>query len=186
MDKNKLIIKALEYSAVNHKKEVRKGSNVPYIVHPVEAAMILKDNYFTKEVIAAGLLHDLLENTDVSKEEIQKEFGREVLRLVVGASERLDNREERSWKKRKKHTIKFLKNDADLKIKAVACADKLSNISSMIRDLDNEDAEKFWGKFNAEVEDQKWYYESLVDSLQELEGLKMYEKFKKAVNQLFN
>ncbi|MFW5794872.1 MAG: HD domain-containing protein [Bacillota bacterium] len=186
MDKNKIMIKALEYSAVNHRGNVRKGSNIPYIVHPVEVAMILRENSLTEEVIAAGLLHDVLEDTYISNEEIQKEFGKDILRLVVGASERLDNRDERSWKERKKHTIDFLKNDANFKIRAIACADKLSNIRSMIRDLEHEDTEKFWDRFNAGAEEQKWYYESLVDSLQELEGIKMYEKFKAAVNQLFN
>lgn len=125
MDKNKILIKALEYSALSHRKGVRKGSNIPYIVHPVEVAMILKENSLTEEVVAAGLLHDVLEDTGVSNEKIQSEFGKNILRLVLGASERLDNRDDQSWKERKKHTIAFLKNDADFKIRAIACADKL-------------------------------------------------------------
>jgi (p)ppGpp synthase/HD superfamily hydrolase len=185
MDKNKIMIKALEYSAVNHRGYNRKGGDIPYIVHPVEVAMILRENALTEEVIAAGLLHDILEDTGVFKKDIREEFGEDIVRLVVGASEELDNREDRSWKERKAHTIEFLKNDADFKIRAIACADKLSNIRSMIRDLENEDAKTFWNKFNAERKAQKWYYESLVDSLKELEGIEMYEEFKRAVNDLF-
>lgn len=186
MNTNKLIIKALEYSAKNHRGYNRKGGDIPYIVHPVEVAMILNDNSLTEEVIVAGLLHDLLEDTQVSKENIREEFGEDILGLVIGASEKLKNRENKSWKKRKEHTIKFIKNDADFKIRAIACADKLSNIRSMIRDLEGEDSKTFWNKFNAGKEKQKWYYESLVDSLKELEGIKMYKELTTAVKKLFN
>jgi len=185
MEKSKLIIKALEYSAVKHRGYNRKGGDIPYIVHPVEVAMILKENFLTEEVIVAGLLHDLLEDTEVSKEEIREEFGEDILKLVVGASEKLENREDQSWQERKNHTVDFLKNEACFKIRVISCADKLSNIKSMIRDLEDEEAKTFWNKFNAGREKQKWYYESLMESLKELEGMKMYEEFKAAVNKLF-
>ncbi|ADQ13757.1 HD domain-containing protein [Halanaerobium hydrogeniformans] len=186
MLKNKLVIKALEYSALNHKGDNRKGSKIPYIVHPFEVAMILKENAFTEEVIAAGLLHDLLEDTAVKKEDIKAEFGEEILNLVIAASEKLAGRENRSWKKRKEHTVNYLKNEANFKVKAIACADKLSNSRSMLRNLDSEDIESFWVKFNAGKEDQRWYYQALINSLESLEGMEMYREFKITVAQIFS
>ena len=186
MLKNKLVIRALEYSALKHKGDNRKGSEIPYIVHPFEVAMILKENAFTEKVIAAGLLHDLLEDTVVKKEDIKTKFGEEILELVIGASEKLEGRAERSWKKRKKETVNYLKNEANFKVKAIACADKLSNIRSMLRNLDNVDEEAFWTKFNAGKEEQKWYYQALVNSLKSREGMEMYREFKLSVEQVFS
>ena len=185
MDYSKLTIKALEYAALNHKDDVRKGTATPYIVHPVEVAMILKESSLAEEIVAAGILHDILEDTNVSPEEIRSEFGEEILRLVLGASEKLENRDDRSWRKRKEHTINYLKDEADFKIKLIACADKLSNARSTLRDLETEDPEEFWSRFNAGKEEQKWYYQSLVESLKQLDGMKMYNEFKEVVDRLF-
>lgn len=183
---NDLVIRALETAAKAHQGDNRKGTDTPYIVHPVETAMILERNGMTKEVITAGLLHDLLEDTEVNKEYILDNFGDEISKLVVGASEKLKNREQKSWDNRKSETVNYLKEKAPFKIKCIACADKLSNAKSMLRELKTEDQATFWDKFNAEREKQKWYYESLVESLKDLEGLKMYEELKNTVDQIFN
>ncbi|MBF8436088.1 HD domain-containing protein [Halanaerobiaceae bacterium Z-7014] len=185
MGYSKLVIKALEYAAFYHKKEVRKGTKTPYIVHPVEVAMILKESSLEEEIIAAGILHDILEDTGVTTDELRAEFGVEILRLVLGASEELEDREGTEWEERKEHTIGFLKEEADFKVKAIACADKLSNARSMLRDLETEDPEKFWDRFNEVKKEQKWYYESLVESLDELDGMEMYNEFKEVVDRLF-
>ncbi len=185
MDYSKLTIKALEYAALNHKDDVRKGTATPYIVHPVEVAMILKESSLEEEIVAAGMLHDILEDSDITPEDIRKEFGEEILGLVLGASERLEDRENRNWKERKEHTIEFLKEEADFKVKAIACADKLSNTRSTLRGLETEDPEEFWSRFNAGKDEQKWYYQSLVESLKELDGMKMYNEFKEVVDRLF-
>ncbi len=192
-----MIRKALEYAAVYHKEGVRKGSNVPYIVHPFEVALILQENGMEEKIIVAGLLHDTLEDTELTAEQLKEEFGEDILQLVLGASEVLEGREETLWEERKKHTIEYLKT-APIDVKYIVCADKLSNIRSMLADHEKK-GEKFWDKFmNSDKkiggseysreykrEKQKWYYESLVKNLQELEGLKMYEELKEAVRELF-
>lgn len=184
MEANKLIAKAMEFAALAHRGDTRKGGDVPYIVHPFEVAMILKENSFSDKVVAAGLLHDLLEDTDISKKDLKKEFGVEITELVVNASEKLTGREDRSWKLRKKQTIEYLKKEANFINQAISCADKLSNARSVLRDLKAQ-PKNFWQRFTAPKEQQKWYYESLVDSLKELEGLKMYDEFKKVVTKIF-
>jgi (p)ppGpp synthase/HD superfamily hydrolase len=181
---NKLIARAMEYAARAHRGGTRKGGDIPYIVHPFEVAMILKENSFEDKVIAAGLLHDLLEDTDVGKKDLKEEFGEEILQLVLSASEKLKGREERSWDKRKNQTIDYLDRDASFINKAVACADKLSNARSILRDYE-EQPDDFWQRFSAPKKKQQWYYESLVESLKELEGLKMYGEFKEVVAEIF-
>ena len=185
---NKLVAKAMEYAAKAHRGDTRKGGDVPYFVHPCEVAMILKENSFEDKIVAAGLLHDTLEDTDIKKEDLREEFGEEILELVLSASEKLEGRDERSWDKRKRNTVNFLKNEANFKNKAVACADKLSNARSIFRDLetaDISDRKEFWQRFSEPRSKQKWYYNSLVKSLKELEGLKMYNEFKEVVAEIF-
>jgi len=181
---NKLIARAMEYAAQHHRGGTRKGGDVPYIVHPFEVAMILKENSFEDKVVAAGLLHDLLEDTAVSRRDLKEEFGEDILELVLSASEKLKGREERSWSKRKNQTIYYLQEEASFINKAVACADKLSNARSILRDIEKEPGD-FWQRFSAPKNKQQWYYESLVDSLKELEGLKMYAEFKDVVAKIF-
>ncbi len=179
----------LVIAAKIHKDQRRKGSDVPYIVHPFEVALILQENGADEEMIAAGLLHDVLEDGDLDlefiKNEIRTKLNDKVLQYVIGASERLENRDSTPWKERKSHTIEYLKDkDTPREIKMIACADKLSNARSLVRDLKTE-GDKLWNRFNAGYEMQKKYYEGLVESLKDLEGLKMYEEFKEVVKAIF-
>lgn len=192
-----MIRKALEFAAVYHKEGVRKGSKVPYIVHPFEVALILQENGMEDRIIAAGLLHDTLEDTELTPEQIREEFGDDILHLVLGASEELEGREETLWGERKKHTIEYLKT-APLDVKYIICADKLSNMRSILAEYEKK-GEKIWDNFmnsdrkingreysrEYKREKQKWYYENLVKNLQELEGLKMYQELKEGVRNLF-
>lgn len=184
LKKNKLIADALEVAAKAHQGDTRKGGNeIPYIIHPMEVAITLQKNEMSDEIVAAGLLHDTLEDTYIKVDNLIERFGEDITELVIGASEKLENREKTSWEKRKEYTINHLKN-VDLKIKYIACADKLSNIRSMIRDYDKI-GDGLWDRFNRGYDKQKWYYKNLVMSLKKLEGLNMYEQFKKAVSYLF-
>lgn len=161
--------------------QCRKGNdNIPFLVHPVEVAMILQENNMPEEVVIAGLLHDTL----ITQRDIEIEFGKKVLELVLGASEKLEGRENTDWKTRKLYTIQYL-TKAPLDVKYVSCADKLSNIRSMLRDYE-EIEERLWERFNEKnPKEQKWHYESLVESLRELESLKMYTEFENSVTTLF-
>lgn len=176
-----------------HKNQKRKGSNIPYIIHPIEVAVILIENGADEEVITAGLLHDTLEDTNVTRDFIKENFGEHTAELVTAASEpdkvglpvKLTAEEEKnSWKARKTHTIDYLAK-APFEVKLLTCADKLSNIRSMIRDYEVIGNE-LWKKFNAGCSEQKWYYESLVEALQNLSDYKMYKEFTALVDQLFS
>jgi len=181
--KNYMIHRAIEVAAIAHMTACRKGSQTPYIVHPFEVALILQENNASEELIAAGILHDVLEDSDITEEELKLEFGQVVSDLVIGASEVLEDRENTSWEERKRHTIEYLLN-APIEVKMVSCADKLSNIRSMIKD-DKTHGGKLWERFNAGFEDQKWYYTELVKSLADLKDYDMYIEFKRNVVELF-
>lgn len=184
--------RALKIAWEAHLNQKRKGSNIPYIVHPIEVAVILIENGAEEDVITAGLLHDTIEDTNVTVDYIKDNFGIRILEIIKGASEieklnsntKFTNEEKiNSWKERKKNTVNYLKN-ASIEVKLVACADKLSNIRSMSNEfmtLKND----LWQKFNAGCIEQKWYYESLLESLRDISDYKMYKEFKAEVKKLF-
>lgn len=128
-------------------------------------------------MVVAGILHDTLEDTAVKEEDILTKFGEWVLNLVKGASE---PDKSLSWKERKTHTIEHLAS-ADRDLQLIALCDKFANLSDMEVDLILEVSE-FWQRINVGVENQKWYYESLVEALKDVE---LYNDFCETVGRVF-
>src|SRR5476649_2884608 len=137
-----LIDQAIEFAAKAHRYQFRKGTDIPYISHPFGVGMILQKAKCKEELIIAGILHDTLEDTDTTEEQLRNQFGEKVLKIVKGCSEPDKGA---SWEERKKHTLDYLK-DAPVSIRQVTCADKLHNLRSIKRDLDSM-GEVIWGKF---------------------------------------
>lgn len=169
------------FASKAHDGMFRKGSNIPYIVHPMEAGAIAASVTDDEEVIAAAILHDVLEDTSICEEEIENEFGKEVLRLVKSDSE--DKREElppeQTWKIRKQETIDYLRNKADSKEKIIALSDKLSNIRAIYRDY-NKMGDELWNRFNQkDKKEHAWYYGSFIETLA------AYEEYCELVNKIF-
>jgi (p)ppGpp synthase/HD superfamily hydrolase len=125
-----IVNRAIEFAAKAHRHQVRKGTDTPYITHPYAIGLMLTRAGFDPEVVAAGLLHDTVEDTDVTPEDILEEFGERVASIVEGASE--PNRGAR-WEERKEHTIEYLRT-APYEVRAVACADKLHNLTTIADD----------------------------------------------------
>ena len=155
-----MINQAIEIALEAHEGEPRKGTDIPYVTHPLAVGFLLAKAGCTDEVIAAGILHDTVENTYITLNDISVKCGAKVAAIVEGCSEPDRGA---SWEERKQHTIDFLKSTSK-EIKFVALADKLHNISSMRADYQKV-GEKLWERFNASVEEQKWYYEELVEAL---------------------
>ena len=127
---SELINNALIFSTIAHKNQIRKNPEIeiPYIQHPVMVGFILYKAGFNDDVIAAGILHDVIEDCNVSKKELEKQFGINVSNLVEYVSEKDKTL---SWEVRKKKYIERLKiipNEA----KAISAADKIHNIQSII------------------------------------------------------
>ena len=128
-----ILEEAIIYATILHQGKVRKFTNNPYILHPLEVAQILSNMTDDEEVITAGILHDIVEDTDGTLEEIEKRFGKRVADLVSSESEQdvpgVDMKE--SWKQRKEESLSVLRNSQDIGVKMLWLADKLANMRSL-------------------------------------------------------
>lgn len=167
-----MVEKAAAFAAKAHEGMFRKGSRVPYIVHPMEAAAIVSAFTEDEEVLAAALLHDVIEDTKVTREMLEREFNSRVAELVGQESED----KSKSWKERKGSTLEHLKH-ASWEIKVLALGDKLSNMRCTARDY-LAVGDQVWQRFN---EKQKamhaWYYWGIADALKELSGHLYYQEY---------
>ena len=176
-----MVSKAIVFAATAHDNQLRKGSDVPYILHPTEAAVIVSQIKYDSDLICAALLHDVAEDTKMSYESISLMFNKKIADIVFFQSED----KSKSWKERKQHTIDELKKITDNDIKIVCLADKLSNIRSISRDYAVL-GEKLWERFNAGKDMQAWYYKGLADSLASLGAYPAYKEFKGLVCEVFD
>lgn len=162
---------ALALAATAHGGQRRKGSEVPYIMHPVHVGIVLLKHGFPEEVVLAGLLHDVVEDTDVPLLRIADRFGAEVARLVDGVTERKTETEggpTRPWRARKEEQLAHLAG-ADAGCAALKAADALHNCESLLADLDRHGA-GVWGRFRAPREEQLWYYRAIATLCRERLG----------------
>jgi (p)ppGpp synthase/HD superfamily hydrolase len=123
-------------------------------------AWILERHGHDEPVIAAGLLHDTIEDTDVTRDELADRFGEQVAQLVEAVSEADKSA---SWRERKSATIDKVAS-ADEDALAVLAADKLDNVRATADDLAGSGEEETWAKLKTGRDDQAWYYRSLADA----------------------
>ena len=155
-----LINLAIEVAVKAHQNQVRKGTDICYIAHPLAVGIILAKAGCSDEVIIAGILHDTVEDTDLTLDYIRATFGKKVFVIVKGASE---PDKSLPWEERKSHTLDFLKA-ASQEVKFVALADKLNNIRATSSDY-VEMGDALWKRFKRGKDAQKWYYQGLVQAL---------------------
>ena len=159
---------AIVFATKAHAGVTRKGKNRLYILHPIEAMTIVAGLTEDEDVIAAAVLHDVVEDTDVQPEKIEQEFGKRVLDLVMAESEdkMRDIPAEASWKERKQHTIDHL-DDINRDAKLICLGDKLANIREMSRDYALL-GDGLWERFNQKDKAMHgWYYGAVCDKLEE-------------------
>lgn len=175
-----IVEKALQLASKSHEGQYRKNTDIPYITHPVAVGMLLVKNGYSEEIVASGILHDTVEDTELTLEDIKREFGTKIAEIVEGSSE---PDKSLPWKDRKEHTIEYLKGASE-EIRIVVCADKLHNIRSIIRDYEIV-GEEVWARFNAGKEQQKWYYTNIVESLGSQSTFDLLTELRNEVNRLF-
>ncbi len=159
----KLLDDAICFAVKAHAGATRKGSGVPYIMHPMEALAIAAGITDDEEILAAAVLHDTLEDTDTSPMQLNERFGSRVLEIVQEETEdkRKDIPAENSWRIRKEEALQKFEAASDAGL-IVAIADKLSNMRSMQRDHEAL-WETLWQRFNNHDPAQHaWYYGSLA------------------------
>ncbi len=156
--------KALLFAAEAHKGQLRKGSDVPYITHPVGVSAILAQYNAGGDVVVAGLLHDTLEDTKMTREELEAHFGSLIAGLVAEVSEeKLANGQEVPWEVRKRQQLDRLRN-ADLDVVRLKAADVVHNVRSILRDL-RVVGEKVWERFNRPRETELEHYRETAELL---------------------
>ena len=180
--------RAIHFAVNAHTNTERRGKGFPYIVHPMEAMVIVATMTPDQELLAAAVLHDVVEDTDVTLDEIRREFGPRVAAVVEAESDRsIDSRpESKSWHERKQAAIDRLAATSH-EAKIVAMGDKLSNMRAIARDY-KELGDKLWDRFHAPNgrPDHEWHYRGLADSLSELAGTEPYEEFLQLINTVFS
>lgn len=175
-----LIEKAIQVATLAHNGQYRKNSKIPYISHPVAVGLILLKAGYSDELVAAGILHDTLEDTTLTLIEIKQWFGGRIAEIVEGCSE---PDKSLSWEERKEHSILFLK-DAPEDIRIVSCADKLHNIRSIL-DRYVLEGEEVWSIFKRGKNQQEWYYRSILNSLGHLSEFPLLKELRTDIDHLF-
>lgn len=182
-----LMDRAIIFATRAHSGTYRKGTRIPYIVHPIEAAAIVATITDDPDMIAAAVLHDVVEDTDATVEEIRLFFNDHIAKLVEAESEnkRKDLPPQETWMLRKMETLEFLRNEADREAKILALADKLSNIRAIYRDQQMI-GEKLWERFNEKRKERHgWMYRQIADALSSLSDTFAWQEYDDLVRKTF-
>ena len=173
------IDEAIKFAVDAHSGMTRKRVGTPYIMHPMETAVIVSTLTCDEDVIAAALLHDVVEDTPVTIEEVEERFGPRVAQLV--ASETEDKRpgipRSESWRQRKEESLEELARTDDLDIKRLWLGDKLSNMRSFYR-LHLREGDNLWRNFNqTDPLQQEWYYRRVAELLGDLRDTEAWQEY---------
>ena len=182
-----LVSEAIEFAVKAHDGMRRKKSATPYILHPLEAAVIVSTMTNDQEVIAGAVLHDVVEDTDTTIDEIEEKFGKRVRELVESETEkkRSELPASQTWRLRKEESLEVLKNANDIGVLMVWIADKLANVRSLYRDLQIE-GNAMWEKFNQkDINEHAWYYFSIVKLTERLSHTSAWLELKTYVKLVF-
>ena len=147
-----LLDRAIMFAVQAHHNSERRGKGFPYIVHPMEAVEIVATITPDQELLAAAALHDTIEDTDVTVEQLRAEFGDRIANLVHAESDQINGElfngenEEETWHARKQAAIDRLAA-APHDAKIVALGDKLSNMRAIWRDYQVK-GDELWNIFH--------------------------------------
>ncbi len=177
-----LIDYAIYFATKAHTGQKRKTEqDVDMIFHPFTVGMILQRAGAKTECVIAGILHDVVEDTKYTLEDIKEQFGTQVANIVDEVSEN----KSLPWKERKIETINKIKT-ASMDGKLVECADKISNLESLYN-LYQEEGEEVWKSFNKPKEEQKWYYTNMFQAvlMNTTEENMLFDRYKRILNKVF-
>ena len=182
-----LVSEAITFAVKAHDGMRRKKNEAPYILHPLEAAVIVGTMTDDQNLIAAAALHDVVEDAGITLEEIKEKFGQRVWELVRSETE--DKREElppaQTWRIRKEESLAVLKNTEDIAVLMVWLGDKLANMRSIYRDF-NMEGVQMWQRFNQkDVNEQAWYYRSIVNLTERLSDTSAWLEYKTLTELVF-
>lgn len=184
MDK---VTEAIKFAAEAHDGMERKKNKTPYILHPLEAAVIVGTMTDDKDVISAALLHDVVEDTEITIEEIEEKFGSRVKALVESETEdkRTDLPPENTWRIRKEESLEELEKCGDTDVLMLWLGDKLANMRSFYRIWKNE-GDSMWQSFNQKNPiQQKWYYIRIAELTSPLKHFAAWQEYNELLKIVF-
>ncbi|MBR4940502.1 MAG: bifunctional (p)ppGpp synthetase/guanosine-3',5'-bis(diphosphate) 3'-pyrophosphohydrolase [Clostridia bacterium] len=182
-----LVSEAVAFAVKAHDGMRRKKNNVPYILHPMEAAVIVGTMTDDQNLIAAAALHDVVEDAGITLEEIGEKFGSRVKELVGSETEnkRDDLPPASTWRIRKEETLAVLESTEDMGVLMVWLGDKLANMRSIYRDWKTE-GDAMWQRFNQkDPAEQAWYYRSIVKLTERLSDTSAWLEYKTLTELVF-
>ena len=182
-----LVSEAIAFAVKAHDGMRRKKSDAPYILHPMEAAVIVGTMTDDQNLIAAAALHDVVEDANITMGEIEERFGERVRELVESETEdkRADLPPADTWRIRKEESLEMLKSTDDIGVLMVWLGDKLANMRAIYRDFKVE-GNAMWQRFNQkDVSEQAWYYHSIVTLTKELSNTSAWIEYKTLTELVF-
>ena len=182
-----LVCEAIVFAAKAHDGMRRKNSESPYILHPMEAAVIVGTMTDDQNVIAAAALHDVVEDAGITIQEIEERFGKRVRELVASETEdkRADLPPADTWRVRKEESLAVLKNTDDIGVLMVWLGDKLANMRAIYRDFKVEGT-GMWQRFNQkDANEQAWYYRSIIMLTERLHDTSAWIEYKALTELVF-
>jgi (p)ppGpp synthase/HD superfamily hydrolase len=179
---------ALRFAVEVHSGMTRRTEGIPYVLHPMEVATIAASMTSNDDVLCAALLHDVVEDTPTTMDEVRERFGERVAQLV--ASETEDKRPElpaaQTWQVRKEESLEELAAATDDGVLVLWLADKLSNMRSFAR-MYRHEGDKVWSHFNQnDPEAHHWYYRSVADMTRQLSASDAWGEYDALVKSVFN
>ena len=159
------IEQALRAATILHKDQVRKGlMPIPYTSHLFAVAMIALDYTDNEDVIISCFLHDALEDTDYTADELQDDFGGVVREIIEAVSEPQDTQFQKlTWKEQKEHYARSLRKASEEAL-IVAAADKIHNMRTIVEEY-YDDHVRFMADFSGSLEDRVLMYQDISNAL---------------------
>lgn len=156
--------KAIRIAAWAHEQQVqhRKGTDIPYIIHPFGVMLIASNATDDEDVLIACLLHDVLEDVDssiYSEQTMRADFGDRMVAMVKDVTK---DDSVKDWHERSKAYLAHLENEASDEAVIVSASDKIHNLMSIVVDYETH-GEDLWNRFSTQSSaDQLWWYESIL------------------------
>ncbi|MBR2521375.1 MAG: bifunctional (p)ppGpp synthetase/guanosine-3',5'-bis(diphosphate) 3'-pyrophosphohydrolase [Oscillospiraceae bacterium] len=182
-----IFAQAIWFAAEAHCNTYRKQRPVPYIIHPMEVAVIVSNITVDPEVLAAAVLHDVVEDTSAEIEDVERMFGSRVAAMVAAETEdkMKDRDSSQTWMERKTRALEYLENTADKNVQIIALADKLSNMRSLSR-MFRQDPENFLEGFNQKDSRKvKWFYLRALEALSSFRDTDEWKELSDLVREVF-
>lgn len=182
-----LLERATLFAVKAHEGQIRKLAGTPMILHPFEVSSIIATLSTDMNTMAAGILHDTVEDCGVALDDIRQQFGDRVAFLVSCETECRDqNRSaEDTWYERKKSSLEELRAIDDREVKILWLGDKLSNLRSFCREYRKRGDEIWTHLHQHDPAMHEWYYRTIGECLSELSGADAYEEYIRLIDQLF-